>query len=147
MSESVPSDHPTVDSHRLSVGQVGRTGRPELVLPDEIGASDGDTIYLAFDDEDTYAVVTSTLDGDRAIRGAFANRRLARADGEGENLLKAWLERCGFGPGDAVVLDVLTDGFAYGLREPGARVVYSPPDPPDASLSEIASSLTEEPED
>lgn len=146
MSGAVPSDHPTVDSHRVSVGQVGRTGRPELVLPDELGVESGDVLYLSLDGEGAYAEVTATLDGDRAIRGAFANRRLARAD-EGADRLDAWLDERDLETGETVVLDVLTAGFAYGLREPGARVVYSPPDPPDSSLADIASSLTEETEE
>jgi len=101
-------------------------------------------VHLAIDGESSYAEVTSTLGGDSAIHGAFANRRLAHTEGEGENRLQNWLDSCGRGPGDTVVLDVLTGGFAYGVREPGARVVYDPPDPPDSSLSDIAASLGED---
>jgi hypothetical protein len=38
---------------------------------------------------------------------------------------------------------VLTEGYAYGLREPGKRVVYEPVERPDSSLADIAESLEE----
>ena len=144
MPDTVPSDHPTVDSHRVSVGQVGRTGRVELALPAAVDATAGDIVFLSLDGDGTYAQVESILEGEPVVRGAFANRRLARSTGEGEDRLTAWLEDCGLETGETVVLDVLTPGFAYGLREPGARVVYAPPDPPDSSLVDIASSLAED---
>jgi hypothetical protein len=117
------------------------------VLPDGLDIGASDIIYLSLDGDAAYAEVTATLDGDTAIRGAFANRRLARSDDEGEDRLAAWLDDRGLEAGKTVVLDVLTGGFAYGLREPGARVVYTPPDPPDSSLTDIAASLADDTEE
>ncbi|MFC7057968.1 DUF7112 family protein [Halovenus salina] len=39
------------------------------------------------------------------------------------------------------MFDVLRTGYAYGLRRPGERVVYSPPEQPDSSLTDIARDL------
>jgi len=85
----------------------------------------------------------ATLDDDPVVRGAFATRPLARR-GDGEDELARWLDRVGADAGDTLVLDVLAEGYAYGLREPGTRVVYAPPDPPDQSLADIARNLGEE---
>lgn len=140
MPDAITSDHPTVESTRITCSEVGRTGRLRLLLPTN-WEPDG-YVRLLIDGDRTHAPVGSTLEGEPAIEGAYANRRLARAT-EGTNLLQKWLDERGYGPGETLVVDRLTEGQVYGLREPGARVVYEPVDPPDTSLSEIAESLDE----
>lgn len=140
MPDAIPSDHPTVDSHRVECTQVGRTGRPQLVLPTALPVEDGEVIRLLLDGKTLYAPVESTLGGEPALQGAYGNRRLAR-NREGTNRLRNWLGEHGYEPGSTLVLDVLTDGHAYGLREPGDRVTYRPTEPPDSSLADIADSL------
>lgn len=142
MTDALPSDHPVVDSHRVELDAVGSTGRPQLVLPAKLSCDPGDSVRLSIEGTQTHAEVVSTLRGDPGIRGAYANRRLART-GDGENLLADWLDESGHGPGSTLVLDVLTEGYAYGLREPGKRVVYEPVERPDSSLADIAESLEE----
>lgn len=142
MTDAIPSDHPAVDSHRVELSAVGSTGRPQLVLPADVGCAAGDFVRLVVDGQKTHAEVVSTLGGDRAIRAGYANKRLART-GEGTDLLDEWLDDAGFGPGSTLVLDVLTEGYAYGLRVPGERTVYEPIERPDSSLSDIADSLGE----
>jgi len=142
VTDSIPSDHDTVDSYRVELDSVGRTGRPQLPLPAAVDCEVGDVVDLTVFGDRLYAAVVSNLAGEPAIQGSFANRRLARTQ-EGENLLRSALDERGFGPGTTLVFDVVTEGHAYGLREPGNRVVYEAADPPDSSLADIARSLDE----
>jgi hypothetical protein len=142
MPDRLPSDHAVVDSHRVELDAVGSTARPQLVFPPELSCAPGDFVRLSIGGTQTHAEVVSTLRGDIAIRSGHANRRLART-GDGDNLLADWLDGGGHGPGSTLVLDVLTEGYAYGLREPGERVVYEPVERPDSSLADIAESLEE----
>jgi len=142
VTDPLPSDHPVVDSHRIELDAVGSTGRPQLVLPSALSCAIGDTVWLSLAGTGAYAEVAGTLHGDAAIRAAYANRQLART-AEGGDLLGDWFEEHGFGPGTTLLLDVLTEGYGYGLREPGTRVVYEPVERPDPSLADIAESLGE----
>ncbi|PSP15262.1 hypothetical protein BRC62_07850 [Halobacteriales archaeon QH_10_67_13] len=135
------SDHDTVTSHRVSLERVGWTDRPQLPLPGELGVEIGDGISLSLAGRRAHARVERTLEGEPALRGAFRTRRLARVEAPEAELLAEWLSETGLGPGDPIVLDILIEGYAYGLRPPGERVVYSPPEPPDSSLAEIADEL------
>jgi len=140
MSERVPSDHDSVDTHRVPIEAIGRTGRPRVVLPDDIGLSDGDILTLALDGENFEARVGTSLDGDVVLTHAADNRRLAR-ERDGENRLAEWVTDGSVSVGGSAHLDVVTDGHQYGLRTPGTRVVYTATDAPDSSLSDIASDL------
>lgn len=142
MTDRLTSDHPVVDSHRVELDAVGSTGRPQLVLPPGLSCDPGDIVRLSLAGTRTHAEVVSTLRGEAAVRRACRTRRLART-GEGANLLDGWLDDGGHGPGSTLLLDVLTEGYAYGLREPGERVLYEPVEPPDSSLADIAESLDE----
>ena len=140
MSERVPSDHDAVDTHRVPVEAVGRTGRPRVVLPDEVGLDDGDVVTLALDGDDYESRVETTLDGDLTVTHVADNRRLAR-ERDGANRLVEWVADSTVSVGGSVHLDVVTAGHQYGLRTPGTRVVYTATDAPDSSLSDIASDL------
>jgi hypothetical protein len=142
VTDRLPSDHAVVDSHRVELDAVGSTARPQVVLPPELSCVPDEFVRLSLGGTQTHAAVVSTLRGDSAIRGAYANRKLARSR-EAENLLANWFDEGGHGPGSTLVLDVLTEGYAYGLREPGERVVYEPVQRPDSSLADIAESLDE----
>lgn len=142
MTDAIPSDHPTVESARVECSQVGRTGRPQLLLPAAFSLEGNSIIRLVIDGRKTHARVVSTLDDERAVESAYANRRLAREE-TGTNILREFLDENGFGPGDTLVLDELAAGHAYGLRKPGERVVYEPIEPPNSSLADIARSLDE----
>lgn len=142
MTERVSSDHDTVESHRVHLSTVGRTSRFQLPLPDELSCETGDVVSLSLAGDQAYAEVETTLDGDPAVRGAFADRNLARSR-NGEDEFDGWLQGTDATAGDPLVLDVLTPGYAYGLRFPGDRVVYVAPEKPDSSLQSIAQDLDE----
>jgi len=140
MADRIASDHEAVETHRMTLGTAGRTSRPKLELPETIEAGDGDVVRITLDGQAYHARVESGLDGTLVVRGAFDNARLARSD-EGENRLIEWVEDADVEPGRSLLLDVLHDGYHYGLREPGQRVVYTVREPPKGSLSDIAESL------
>lgn len=144
MPDAVPSDHDAVDHHRVRLSQVGRTNRLQVPLPDGLPCEPGDVVSLSLSGDGAFTQVTTTLGGDPAVRDAFPTRRLARTDDADADVLANWFDEHSVGAGDTLVLDVLTEGYAYGLREPGSRVVYAPPEKPDSSLTDIARSITEE---
>ena len=141
MPERVPSDHPSVTTHRARLERSGGTRRPCLRLPAETAADveAGDVVRLVLDDEEYHAPVTSDTTG-LVVRGAYDNRRMAR-EREGTNRLVEWAGQVDRGPGDAVELDAVVSGTLYGLRVPGVRAVYEATEPPSDSLSAIAESL------
>jgi hypothetical protein len=140
VTDRIPSDHDTVDSRRVHLETVGRTRRLQLSLPSELECTHGDVIFLSLEGDGNHSQVTTGLDGDRTIQGAFPTRQLAQTN-DAENALQQWMDDSGLAAGDALVIDVLRAGYAYGLRRPGERVVYSPPEPPDSSLADIASDI------
>lgn len=144
MRDAVPSDHDTIGSHRVTLSQVGPTTRLQVPLPAAVSPDAGDVVSLSLAGDRAYAAVETTLGGGPAVRGASPTRRLARCDDDEADELAPWLDRIGADAGDTLVFDVLTEGYAYGLREPGTRVVYTPPDPPDQPLADIARNLGDE---
>lgn len=143
MSDRIPSDHATVDSHRVRLTTVGRTGRPRVPLPDGLDCTGDDVVSLSLEGDRGHAHVATDLSGKPVIDGVYANARLARADDGGENALTSWVAGSDLSADDPLLIDVLTPGYAYGLRRPGERVVYRAVDPPDAGLAEIARELDE----
>jgi hypothetical protein len=141
MSDRLPSDHPSVTTHRAELARSGGTRRPCLRLPEAVAddVAAGDLIRLVLDGTDRHATVAGDQRG-LLVRGAYDTRPAAR-DREGPNRLVEWAETHDRDPGEAVELDVLDPGFQYGLRAPGERVVYRTTDRPDPSLSAIAERL------
>jgi hypothetical protein len=137
VTERVPSDHAAVDSHRVRLETVGRTGRPRVPLPDALDHTAGDVLRLSLEGIEAHAQVTADLRGEPGIESAHPDAQLART-GEGENRLAAWVDRHGLGAGDPLLVDVVTPGYQYGLRRPGERVVYDAVEAPDDGLADIA---------
>jgi hypothetical protein len=138
--DRLPSDHDAVQTHRATVSQVGRTGRPQVEIPAAVDVDEGEILRVVLDGEEYHGRVETTLDDDPVIGRVTDNARLAR-EGEGENRLAAWFDGIDVAFGDSVHLDVVTPGHKYGLRSPGARVVYTATDAPDSSLADIARNL------
>ena len=140
MTERVPSDHDAVDTHRVALEAVGRTGRPRVVLPDALALSDGDVVTLALDGEGYEARVETSIEGETVLTHVADNRRLAR-ERDGENRLAEWVADGTVSLGGSAHLDVVTADHQYGLRTPGTRVVYTATEAPNSSLSDIASDI------
>lgn len=145
MPARVPSDHGSIETFRATVESVGRTDRPKVVLPEEAGRDlDADEVVrLVVDDRTYHTRVDTDLEGGRELRGAFRSPTLARDPDAGEDHLPDWLDDTGIEAGSSVLVDVVTAGFQYGLREPGARAVYEVADQPDDGLASIARDLDE----
>lgn len=143
MPESVPSD--AVDSVRATLERAGRTDRPKVAVPEDARdrVPEGEVVRLSLDGSVRHATVDLAIDDSLEIRGAYDNARLAR-EGDGENRLVAWVADNGLDFGRTVHLDVVEEGFFYGLRAPGERAVYRVPDRPDEGLAEIASDVEAE---
>ncbi len=145
MSNRLPSDSESVDTARAELIRLGSARRQGIRLPepasDELAA--GDLIRLVFDDSEYHAQIAEDTRGP-LIRGAFANRRLARTTGEGENYLAEWLRDLGRETGNSVEFDTVVVGEQYGLRAPGERTVYTVTQGPRSSLSSIAENLVDE---
>jgi len=141
--DGVASDHGTVTTHRARVTAVGRTGRVQVQLPASLGLEVDTVVWCSLGGEAGYAAVTTALDGSLVLAGVARNRRRAR-QGHGQNRLATFLDAAGIEPGDPLELDELTSGHAYGLRPPGVRVVYTPPDQRADSLADIARDLIED---
>lgn len=137
MSQRVPSDHPSVSTHRASFARSGGTRRPCLRLPDTVDADEGDFVRLSLDGTAYHARVAADTQG-LLLRGAYDNKRLARTPGDGENRLVEWCRANDREAGDSVDLDEVEPGYLYGLRVPGSRCVYESTGTPNDSLSSIA---------
>lgn len=140
MADRVPSDHESIQTHRVEVVRSGGTRRPCVRLPDDLGVVDGDVVRLVLDRSTVYSQIRSDSQG-HFLRGAYGNRRLARTPGEGDNRLVEWLEEHGREPGDPLELDVVESGDQFGIRLPGERTVYEAVRGPSSSLSDIARDL------
>lgn len=142
--ERLASD--TVEGYRATVTRSGGPRSRLLRLPDAVGASAGDVVRVSLDDDGRTTNGFARADADAKgpyLAGVYANRRLARTDGEGEDLLAPLLAECE--PGTSLVVDVLDPDHHYGVRRPGERVVYEVPERRDDSLASIAEQF-EEPE-
>jgi hypothetical protein len=131
-----------VESGRATVARRGGPNSRLLRLPSAVDASPGDVVRASVrhggETTDGFARVDADAEG-RYLAGVFGNRRLARADGEGEDLLAALL--AAREPGSSLALDVLDPGHHYGVRPPGERVVYAVPERRDDVLAGIAERL------
>lgn len=137
MPESVPSD--AVDSVRATLDRAGRTDRPKVTVPEDARdrVPQGEVVRLSLGGAVRHMTVELAIDDSLEIRGAYDNARMARA-GEGTNRLAEWADEHGLDFGRTVHLDVVDEGFFYGLRAPGERTVYRVPDRPDDGLADIA---------
>ncbi|AZH24319.1 DUF7112 family protein [Haloplanus aerogenes] len=142
MPDRVASDGEAVTTYRARLARSGGTRRPCLRLPDDVAIEGDDIVRLVLDGDEYHARVESDAEG-YLIRGAYDNRRLARADGEGENRLVEWVRGTDRETGQSVDFDEVTPGYLYGVRVPGKRAVYSVTRQPDSSLSSIAEGLDE----
>jgi hypothetical protein len=140
VSDRIPSDHDAVETRRVPLESIGRTDRPRVPLPEDVGLAADDVVRLALDGDQYFALVETTFEGDLVVTHAADNRRAAR-EGDGENRLAEWVAEADVSYGGSAHLDVVTAGTEYGLRTPGTRTVYTVTGGPDSSLSDIARDL------
>lgn len=143
MPDSVSSA--SVPTVRATLERAGRTDRPKVSIPDDDRGRfpAGEVVRLLVGGKTRHATVERALDDTLEIRGVYDNARLAR-DGEGDNRLPEWTDDARLDFGRSVLLDVLDEGFAYGLRAPGEEQIYHVPDRPDEGLTSIADDVAPE---
>ena len=145
MPDRLPSDHPSIETHRIELKRRGRMDRPRLDLAGiDADLPIGEVIRLTLDGAIYHAHIEATFGNDPEIRGAYDNPRLAREPGEGIDRLAEWLSSRELDFGRSVCFDVIVPGHAYGLRAPGERTVYEATAPPSESLQGIARSLDDD---
>ena len=138
MPERLPSDHPSVETVEVTLDSWGRT-RSRLSVPADDRFPAG-AVRLVIDGDTRHATIEQAGDGQREVKGAYDNARLAREHG-GEDRLEGWRRAVGLDHGRRVALDIVESGFLYGIRKPGERAVYEAVESPNESLASIARDL------
>jgi hypothetical protein len=139
MTQRVSSD--TTETVRATLAQAGATNRANIEVPadDEDAFPADEIVRIVMDDSEYRARIERPLTGDgRLIRGVYDTPRLARNPGEGANRLTEWFADSNRSFGQSVLIDVVEEGFKYGIREPGSRAVYEASEAPNGSLADIA---------
>lgn len=144
MSEYVT--HESLTSVVGTVERAGGTRRLEVRLPTDSDASFpvGDVVRVVLDGSEHRARVDQTADGTPVFRGAYDTPSQARDPGAATNRLGEWVEDVGLKAGRSVHVDVVEEGFKYGVRAPGADATYESTGQPDPGLADIAASLDDE---
>lgn len=137
MADRIASDHPSVTTVDATVERAGRTDRPELVLPADTGQFPAGEVVRVLLDDTKRARLDRSFDDEPVVRGVYDTPEQAR-EGEGPNRLPDWLDEQGLDFGRTVHVDVVAEGFEYGLRAPGERRVYEATETPDSGLAAIA---------
>lgn len=143
MADRIASDHPSVTTIRGRIERRGATTTPRIGVDTEDAAAlpDGEVVRLVLDWATTHARPRHRSDGRVVIDGSFETPSVARDPGSNRDLLVAWVEANDLDLGRAVLLDVVVEGFLYGLRVPGETAVYDAHEPPSSSLADIAAGL------
>jgi hypothetical protein len=143
VTDRVSSENASVETVRATLASAGATGRPRIAVPEEAAGQfpADDLVTLVLGGKVYHARIDVALDDSLEIRGAYDNRRLARA-ADGENRLVEWANEEDVDVGRSVLLDTVVAGERYGVRKPGETTVYEVPETTgNATLDEIAQSL------
>lgn len=138
MSDRIASDHPSVVTHDGTLKRVGRTSRLRVVFDADLPTDEVVRLIL---DGTTYRTRFEEARGGVALTGAYDTASAARDPASATDRLQEWLDEHDLSEGRTVHLDVVEEGFAYGLRAPGERAVYDAVEPPSEGLADIARSL------
>jgi hypothetical protein len=140
--ERIAHDNGAVRTVRATLAQVGRTDRPRIDLPDDDADAFpvGEVVRVALDGRTRHARVHRGLDDGLELRAVYDNARQARTD-DGTDRLPEWVAERDLAFGRSVLVDVVDEGFFYGVRAPSEAAVYEVPDRPDDGLAAIARDL------
>ena len=144
MVDRVASDHPSVRTLDGTLVSHGPGSRAAVELADGGSIPTGEVIRLVVDGTERFAQPGSFAGGTVRLSGAFDTPEYARSPADRTNRLREWLDRTELTIGRTVHVDVVDEGFKYGLRAPGERVVYDVPETPDDSLASIAAELEDD---
>lgn len=133
--------HEAIETVDGSVERVGGTRRRRIVAPGLAPPAD-DVVRVDVDGTTYRAPVDETTAGDLAITGAYETPTMAR-NRTGTDHLAAFIDDHDLDIGRSVHVDVVEDGFRYGVRAPGQRATYESTGKPKSSLADIARRLDE----
>ena len=141
MADRVSSDAvPTVRATLVKHGAMDRL-RVEIPSDEMDRFPAGDVVRVVVDGDTRRSEVKRHLTEDTyLLAGAFDTPDDAR-ERTGKDRLAAWCEDVNRQPGGSVLVDVVEEGFQYGLRAPGEKSFYTAHEAPDESLADIAESV------
>lgn len=141
--DRIPSDHDSVDVIRATLARHGgQRVRVEVPQYHADRFPRGDVFRVVVGGSRRYARIEPHLTADTLlITGAYDGPITTRDRSEAPDRLTEWVNATGLGPGDPVLIDVVTEDYLYGIRHPGDRVFYDDPEPPDDDLVAIARKL------
>lgn len=138
--DHLPSDHPTIETVRAPVvHHVGSRYRLDLPVADGI-PDPGTVVRVLLDERTRFARIAGGAGDSRWIAAVVGSADDAR-NGAPDAHLDDWLAAHGLTMNRSVLVDLLVDDYAIGLRPPGERRVYPIIDPPDRGLADIARDL------
>lgn len=142
--DRIANDNASVGTVRATLARVGSVDRPRISLPSD--AADafpvGEVVRVALDGSTRHARVHRGLDDGLELRAVYDNARQAR-QGDGTDRLPSWVDERDLEFGRSVLVDIVDEGFFYGIRAPSEAAVYEVPDRPDDGLAAIARDLEE----
>ncbi|WP_049921809.1 DUF7112 family protein [Halopiger djelfimassiliensis] len=142
MADRVSSDHPSVRTIRSTCTETATGVRLEIPADDRDVVPAEEVVRVVLDGEELFARIERALTGDDlSIPGIYETPDLARKPGGASDRLREWIADHDIATGGSVLVDVVEPDFLYGLREPGATAYYDAYEPPNKSLSDIASDL------
>ena len=143
--DRIAHDNDAVRTVRATLARVGRTDRPRIDLPDDDADAFpvGEVVRMALDGRTRHARVHRGLDDGLELRGLYDNARQART-GDGRDRLPEWVADRDLAFERSVLIDVVEEGFFYGVRAPSEAAVYDVPDRPDDGLAAIARDIEED---
>ncbi|WP_435334687.1 DUF7112 family protein [Haloarchaeobius sp. TZWWS8] len=141
MADRVSSD--AVPTVRAKLQRHGAMDRLRIELPADEADSfpEGETVRFVLDGKERFAHFESHLTSDGLVVSGIFDTPDAARDRNGENRLAEWCKKHGRSAGGSVLVDVIEEGFQYGLRAPGDREFYAALEKPSDSLASIAEDL------
>lgn len=140
----LPADHPSVHTVRAHLERYG-PGLRLLAPADEREAfAVGEVVRVVVDGSERFARARSATDDAPFLPGVYDTPDVARDPSSGSDptdRLAEWADDRGLGAGAPVLVDVLTAGERYGLREPGESLTYRDRRQRNDSLADIARDL------
>lgn len=144
-SRSVPDrvrhDASSVETVDGEVIRRGRTDRRAVRLPPSTPIETDSVVRLVIDGSERFTRPSQAFGMDGLeLRGAYPTADAARDPDSATNYLHDWLVDTGLDIGRTVHVDVVAEGYRYGLRAPGEEAIY-PAGRPHSSLQDIAEDL------
>lgn len=144
MADRVSSDHPTVHTVRATLEATATGVRVALPAEERERFPEDEVVRIACDGAERFARIERALgDETLVVPGIYDSPRFARDPREGTERLGEWRDAHDVRSGGSVLVDVVEEGFLYGLRAPGETAYYDAREPPSSSLASIARDLEE----